>query len=395
MARPKNDGVGKISFKKRADYYEAGVWVQTPSGSKFYKIGRKGDPDLQRKYVLFCNEYYTRPTPIKGEPVMMATLFRQYLEKRLPRLHQIDQYHVRRLLGFVAERYGMTPVTDFDSVAFRDVQDIVAKYGASRKKPWSFTYCNKYMGYLRAILRWGVGRKLFSAANLLEIKAVEPIGQGDEQYDLSETTPRQDVPDWVVEKSLPYLTPMLADIVKLIRGACLRPSELCRMRVQDLMESENGVIEIKGHKTARFKVRRFAAFTPSEMAILRRRAAGKGADEHIFSPRDAVLESWENCKVSDYRKKLLAYPEEYTTHALGGLLRRCLARAKAAGERFPSWTLYQLRHASVTENSRLFGVEVASYIAGHKSIKTTAIYDHKAVACAMEAARRRAEREEN
>ncbi len=384
MARPKNDGVGKISFKKRADYYEAGVWVQTPGGKKFYKIGRKGDPDLQRKYVEFCNSYYTSSVP-KGQPVMMSTLFRQYLEKRLPRMQVADQHHVKTVLGFVAEKYGLTPVAEFDSVAFRDVQSMVAAYGERQKKPWTFSYCNKLMSYLRAVLKWGIGRKLFNSANLLEIQAVEAIGQGDEVYDLAETVQRADVPDWVVRKSLPYMPPTLQDIVRLLRGACLRPSELIRMRVQDVMESRDNLIEIGHHKTQRHHVRRFAAFTPAEMRILRRHCIGKGADEHLFSPRDTMRERG----VSE--EKLLNFREEYTTHLLGCWLRRCLNKAKEAGEMIPSWTLYQLRHASVTENSRMFGVETAAYIAGHKDMKTTSIYDHKAAECARAAARRRAE----
>lgn len=389
MARPKNDGVGKISFKKRADYYEAGVWVQTPGGKKFYKIGRKGDPDLQRKYVEFCNRYYTAPAVRKGEAVMMATLFREYLEKRLPRLHQVDRFHVKKILGLVAERYGLTRVEDFDSVAFREVQAMVAEEGERQQKPWSFSYCNKLIKYLRAILKWGVGRKLFTAANLLEIQAVEAIGQGDEVYDLSETVQRADVPDWVVRKSMPYLPPTLQDMVRLIRGACLRPSELARMRVQDIMESRDNIVEIGHHKTQRHHIRRFAAFTPAEMRILRKYTIGKGADEHLFSPRDTMREK-------NFRgASLLRFSEEYTTHTLGCWLRRCLDRARADGVKIPYWTLYQLRHASVTENSRLFGVETAAYIAGHKDMKTTAIYDHKAVECARAAAKKRAERDDD
>jgi len=394
MARHKNDGVGAISQKKRAGYIEVGVWVDTPSGKKFHSLGRKGEPDIQRKYVDFCKAYYEEAAHPKEDALTISILFRHYIEKRLPRLHVTDQHHVKTVMGIVVEKFGLTSVSDFDSVAFREAQAAVAEYGTRQKKPWTFTYCNKLMGYLRAVLKWGIGRKLFNAANLLEIQAVEPIGQGDEVYDLSETVPREDVPDWVVKKSMPYLTPMMADIVRLIRGACLRPSELVRMRCQDLMESKDGVVEIGHHKTQRFNVRRFAAFTPEEMRILRKYARGKGADEYVFSPRDAVREVWKDYKnVKDAEEKILKYSEEYTTHDLGRALQRCLDRARASGEIIPHWTLYQLRHASVTENSMKFGVETASYIAGHKSIKTTAIYDHKALACAIMAAKDRAERE--
>lgn len=394
MVRPKKDGVGALAKRKRKGYCDMGVWVDTPSGKKFHILGRQGDPDLQKKYVAFCQAYYTEQERPKEDELVLATLFRSYIEKRLPRLHATDQHHVRTVMQILAESFGMMKVGNFDSVEFRRAQALVAEYGEEQEKPWSFTYCNKLMGYLRSILKWGIGRKLFSAANILEIQAVEPIGEGDEVYSLGETEPRDEVPDWVVQKSIPFLSPMMADIVRLIRGACLRPSELVRMRCQDIMMSKDGVVEIGHHKTDRFHVKRFAAFTPGEMRILRKYTAGKSADEHVFSPRDAVMAVWSGYKkMKGADEKILKYSEEYTTHSLGMALKRQLDKARAAGERIPNWTLYQLRHAAVTENSMRYGVETASYIAGHTSVKTTAIYDHKALRLAVMAAKERAERE--
>ena len=55
----------------------------------------------------------------------------------------------------------------------------------------------------------------------------------------------------------------------------------------------------------------------------------------------------------------------------------------------PRWFPYQLRHAAVTANSIRYGVETAAYIAGHKSLKTTEIYDHKGEELARLAAEER------
>lgn len=393
MARPKKNSFGAISYKRRAGHIDAGVWVDTPSGKRFHTIGRKGDPDLQRKYALFCASYIQEEEDVPLNEVTVAILFRHYLEKRLPHLQPADQHHVKLIMKLLVERFGTLKVREFDCVKFRAAQQVVALHGQRLVRPWSFAYCNKLMGYLRAIFKWGVGRKLFDASNLLEIKTVEPIGAGDEVYDLGDTSPRQDVPDAVIQKTLPYLSAVMVDVVTLIRGACLRPCELVRMRVQDVIESEGGVVEIKHHKTRRFGVRRFAAFSRAEMAILRRRCVGKGADEFVFSPRDTMRELWTRRQFKADEDSLLRFTDQYTTERLGHALAEGIKRARAAGVRIPKWTLYQLRHTAVTENSEKYGVEMASYIAGHRSMKTTAIYDHKAVQCAIQAAEERTRRE--
>lgn len=394
MARPKKNSFGAIAFKKRAGHIDAGVWVDTPSGKRFHTIGRKGDPDLQRKYALFCASYIQEEEDVPLNEVTVAILFRHYLEKRLPHLQPPDQHHVKLIMKLLVEKFGPVNVKDFDCVSFRSAQKVIATHGQRLVRPWSFSYCNKLMGYLRAIFKWGVGRKLFDASNLLEIKTVEPIGQGDEVYDLGDTFPRQEVPDEVIEATLPFLSDVMVDVVTLIRGACLRPCELTRLRVQDVRESRNGVVEIRHHKTQRFGVRRYAAFSRAEMAILLRRSYGKGADEFVFSPRDTMREVWKNRRCRYLEDCLLKYSDHYTTERLGHALADGIKKARAAGVRIPKWTLYQLRHSAVTENSEKYGVEIASYIAGHRSMKTTAIYDHKAVQCAIHAAEERTRKEQ-
>ena len=68
---------------------------------------------------------------------------------------------------------------------------------------------------------------------------------------------------------------------------------------------------------------------------------------------------------------------------------RSRPQAAKAGVRIPHWTPYQLRHASVTENSIAMGQENAAFVAGHLSVSTTARYDHKSRQVAIEAARLR------
>lgn len=396
MARPRNDGFGKLSRKKRGNYYELGVWVRDGAGKNvFHRLGREGDPDIQEKYVEFQHKMLQVRKAVPKEGVTLAMLFLKYMELRLPKLHTTDQAHVRKVLGLVLDDFGNMMVDDFDSVEFRKAQELVALEGQRKdagKKVWSFSHVNKLMKYLVSVLKWGVSRKLFPAANLLEIKTVEPVGRGDEVYELEVNEPRTDVPDEVILASLPHLSPILQDMVRIQRIAGMRPSELCALRVEHVLKATNGVIEMREHKTARFGTRRYFAFTQDELRILRRRCAGKGFDEYVFTPRDAYLEAMEGSAIApDKLERVLArYAERYDTHAYWRAVKRKLDAARQKGVKIPNWTPYQIRHTFVTETALKYGMEMASSLAGHKSLRTTEIYDHKAQRVAIRAACERA-----
>lgn len=392
MARPKNTPFGKISRKKRKNYYEVGVWIKNDEGKNvFHRLGKEGDPDIKEKFVEFQHKMLNERKRVPKNGVTISMLFLRYIESKLPKLHPTDQAHVRKVMKLLLEPFGNMNVVDFDSVEFRRAQEIVAIEGMrtdSGKKVWSFSHVNKLLKYFVAVLKWGAARKLFPPVNLLEIKAVEPVGRGDEFYPLAVNEPRTEVPDQVILESLKYLSPILCDMVRIQRIAGMRPSELCALRVEHVRTAQNGVIAMKEHKTARFGNTRYFAFTKDEMKILRRRCAGKGFDEFVFTPRDAYLEAIENTNVNkeNVEKVLARFSQKYKTHTYGRALKKKLDAARENGAKIPHWTPYQLRHTFVTENSLLYGVEVASSLAGHKSVKTTQIYDHKAVKIALRAA---------
>ena len=390
----------KKRVRKAGTFFELGCWVRADGVYKWIRLGREGDPGIDLAYKKVKAEFYAKEVSVadlKREGAgTMATLFFAYIQKRLPRLAQADRVHVKKILAIVGEKYADTPAEAFDSLAFRDVQDMVAKEGMNsgkegRKKVWSYAYCNKLTGYLRQVLKWGVGRKLFPAACLLEIQQVEAIGKGDEVYDLDDTEPVKAVDDETVKKSLPYLNAVVADMVRIQRAACMRPSEVCSLRVLDVLTARRGVVTIGKHKTMRFHVKRYAAFSPAEMEILRKHCRGKGGDEYVFSPRDAIRPTWESYGWSEEKiaEKSLFYADHYTTETYYHAIQYRLKKAREAGVAIPRWFPYQLRHAAVTANSLRYGVETAAYIAGHKSLKTTEIYDHKGEALARLAAEER------
>lgn len=216
----------KKRVRKAGTFFELGCWVRADGVYKWIRLGREGNPGIELAYKKVKAEFYAKEVSVadlKREGAgTIATLFYAYLQKRYPRLAEADRAHVKKILGLVGEKYADMPVEAFDSLRFREVQELIAKEGLDvskpgRKKVWSFSYCNKLAGYLRQVLKWGVGRKLFPAANLLEIQQVEAIGKGDEVYDLDVTEPVKAVSDDVVKKSLPYLNSVVAVMVGRLR----------------------------------------------------------------------------------------------------------------------------------------------------------------------------------
>ncbi len=199
--------------------------------------------------------------------------------------------------------------------------------------------------------------------------------------------------DDVVKRTLPFMAPTIADMVKIQRGVCMRPKEVCNLRVGDLDKTGRlWATSTKKHKTARFGVIRFTAFGAAETEILRRRCAGKGADEYVFSPREAALERWEaqaaarktpltpsQRKRAEQRKatRLDRLGDQYDSESYRHAIIYALQKAAKAGERIPHWFPYQLRHAAVTATAMTHGREIASLHAGHTSIATTDVYDHR------------------
>lgn len=70
--------------------------------------------------------------------------------------------------------------------------------------------------------------------------------------------------------------------------------------------------------------------------------------------------------------------EKCDSHAYNRAIKYAQRKARKTGVKIPDWFLYQLCHASVTATSLEYGWETALLVAGHKSQKTTAIYEHKA-----------------
>jgi hypothetical protein len=104
-------------------------------------------------------------------------------------------------------------------------------------------YCNMLMNYIRAMLKWGILRKLVSHQVYVEAKFIPPLKKGKTRA--YEKPPRQDVPDWVINQTLPHLLPTIRYMVQVQRWASMRPSEVFRMKPGEIdtgYKTDEGVV---------------------------------------------------------------------------------------------------------------------------------------------------------
>ena len=269
------------------------------------------------------------------------------------------------------------------------------------------------------MLKWGILRKLVPHQVYVEAKFVPGLKKGKTKA--RENPPVQDVPEEVVNRTLPHLLPTLRDMVQVQLLASMRPSEVCRMKVGEIdmhYKTDDGVViwmYTPGvHKNTwrkKNKPGEYVRIIPlgkPEQDILAPRLVGKSDDDHVFSPREAMKEHYairaanRKTKIQPSqvkRKERTAknpkrtdrdhYDKGSYYHAITKMIKNA-NKLLPEGEKIPHWFPYQLRHAGITDIAwQTKSLDVARAVAGQKSISVTQGYNHADVKIAVEQAVKR------
>ena len=190
----------------------------------------------------------------------------------------------------------------------------------------------------------------------------------------------------------------------------LRPCEIFRMRVGDIDRSrDNGLwYYIPGsYKTERYVGAMKFPLCEDEQKLISPYLEGKKPSEAVFSPRQAVGErrarerAERKTKVSPSQQERNRQRAKNSADRMGEFYNkssywRAVQHGIQKGNRhlpdrsqIPRWSPYELRHAAATETSRTSGKEKAKALLGHRSMRTTEIYDHSDLGIKEELARNR------
>jgi len=379
------------------------------NGKRYYH-GTFGTSEAEENYRRFKIALLENPTllPVQGNKVgdvLVSELATGFLTHIEPRTNKTDLWHFKRAIGFLAELYGGLPVNEFSPKKLMLVRSQMVRTGTLCRKT-----INKYIVKIRRIFKWGVVEEVVPPSVILALKAVEGLQKGEpETFDHAS---REDVPDAVIKRTLPFMSPTVAAMVQVQRLTGMRPSEVCRMAAGNIDRTRDPKLWYyvpEKHKTEEYIGKKAIPLGEPERELIAPYLEGKKPTEAVFSPRTAMQElnterrTNRKTKISPSQQERDRQTAENPADRLGEFYdrdsyRKAVEYAIRKGngvlpveETIPDWTPYQLRHTAATETSRAVGKEKAKALLTHRSMRTIEIYDHSDLAVREELARNRQE----
>ena len=357
--------------------------------SKKIRLGRTGTPEAEAAFRQIQIQILTDPSlaSLKPERVTVDNLCLAYLKHA----QENDPGHystIKTAVEILLQHFAGQAVDILDTRHFLHLQKMFVEHGVSRK------YCNALMGFIRAMLKWGTIRKLVPYQVYGEAKLISALKKGKTRaYEKPE---REAVPDEIIRRTLPFMSPTVRTMVQIQRLTGMRPSEVCKMRVGDIDRTRgNGLwYYIPGsHKTERHTGKKAIPLGKPEQALLAPYLKDKRSAAAVFSPKTAMAE-WHaerranrKTKISpsqlERERKRAKKPAKRQPGEFYGQnsYRIAIANAIKKGNRvlpedqqIPHWFPYQLRHANATEIELEHGLDEAQAQLGHTTANMTKRY---------------------
>ena len=369
------------------------------NGKRIY-LGKFGSPEAKQNYARCVAEWATanagapgQPTPAIGSITVdsLAIAFLDYMQES-----GYAHYHgCRSAVKILLQLYSGITVDSFSPKCLVAVQYQFTQHVAENGKRYCRRYCNDLLKYLKQMFRWGVAQELVSPVTADALKYVPALQRG--RTDAPESKPREDVPNDVVDATLPHLLPTVAAMVQVQRWAVMRPNEVCRMRVGDIDTNRKDGIWIYcplEHKGAWRGHGRAVPLGKPEQALIIPYLEGKTLGQAIFSPRTAMLEGEMRGAKRQPASSKQKDREHYDSRLYARSVKQAILVANRSlpdDQKIPHWTPYQLRHAGVTELTyeNDGNLDVARAVAGQKSLAITQGYNHADLKIAIEQAKKR------
>lgn len=376
--------------------------LHAPSGQAFVRIkgrmiylGVHGSSESQQAYARLIAQLATS----KNDPVTESLTCAHDLtvvELCAAYLRHAKEYyrkggkpskwltHIRLSIRRLCELYGTTPAAEFGPLKLKAFRQTQIDAGHSRR------YINKLVRIIPQVFKWGASEEMVPASVFQALRTVEGLKKG--RTTAPETEPVLPVADEVVDATLPFLPPIIADMVRFQRLTAARPGEVCGLRPIDIDRSKPVWRYVPtSHKTEHHGRQRVIFIGPLAQKILLPYLE-RGLETFCFSPRDSEVKrrqerhkqrntplTYGNRPGSNVKRIKRRAPKElYDKDSY----RRAIARAvvKANKKRttkdgiLPHWHPNQLRHTAATSVRAQYGLEAAQVILGHANAAITEVY---------------------
>lgn len=330
------------------------------TGQWFVKLNQKphylgkDKPTAERRYRELIAEHYGRAAQheLPANCITVASLIAGYIDHATaacnPKWKATRAHACKQMAAELLKLYPALPAEDFSPKAYKAVRAAMA--GPDR----SHSYVNMLCTRLKAVWKWGVGEELVSESSYRRLLTVPDLQPGE----LGCKDAREVVPVSVelFHATLPYVSEVCADFLRLLWLSGARPGELIDLTPAELQEDGQHLIyRPRHHKTRHKNKLRAIVFGAKGIAILQRHWPAVPTDRF------------------------------FACYSEPGVIRNAVYRACQRGN-LQRWHPYQLRHAAVTRIALEHGKEVATAVAGHARASTTNRYDHGAVERAKKAA---------
>lgn len=287
--------------------------------------------------------------------------------------------------------YAALPASEFAPEHFKTARQMLIDAGGAR------TTINAHMKRVVRMFKWAAAEGKLPAAVYSTLTLISSLRRG--RTEAKETRPVGPVSQEVVDATVAFLQPTVADMVRVQLLTGCRPSEICKLTPRMIDRSADVWTATLGeHKTAHHGHARTLYIGPKAQAILLPYMA-KPADEALFRPCDAAEErrkrdhdkrvvplSCGNRPGKSNRPKTKGKSRVPGTSYTVPVYARAIARAaKAAG--VEHWSPNRLRHSRGTEVRSKFGLDAAASILGHSEVAVTQVYAEQDRARALEVAR--------
>lgn len=374
-------------------------------GKRIY-LGTYGSPESRVKYNRLVGEYLLAdrsvPPSLKDEAssLLITELCISYLRWARSFYQKAEkptsEYSlVKTVLKRFRAECGHFDVADFGPLKFKAFRQSFIDSGLSRKT------VNHYMRHVRALFRLAAENEKIPSKVWQDLKTVPDLRQNRSKA--KENPPIRPACEDSIEKLLPFLPKILADMLKIQLLTVARPGELVRMRPIDIVRTgDDWIYRPASHKTEHHGVERIIPIRPQAQVILAP-YLDRAPNSYCFSPKEVMEQrrmiraskrktplSCGNRPGTNRKKAPKRVPgDRYSTESFRQAILRERSKLEHIGDGITRFTPNQIRKRGATNVRAKADLETAQVILGHKSKTTTErFYAEAPVLKALEAMRR-------
>lgn len=378
-------------------------WKPLYGKRRVYLPGKYDSPESRQAYekvIAKVNELRTQtgPRPEPADIVSLNGLCLAYLEWLKAKIDRKTYLDIARAVEHLMREAGTTRIDSFGPLALEAVRDTMIERGLSRNR------INRQVRRMKAVFKWGVVREIVKESTQARIQMLPSLKKG---WTKAPDHPKiRPVADEHVERLLPYVSPVVRDMICLQRLTGMRSDELTGMRLSELDRSGDvWVYRKEEHKTAHAGKDKIVCIGPRAKEILARHI--EDGTDYLFTPAKSFLS-----RRLEHTKNKKRWPRKsrgekgatrnrcprYTAGTYRKALRHGFIKlAKSLGAKdppknanFKKWLAghgvtyfhpHQLRHNVGTDLREKYGIEGAQVVLGN-TIDATLIYAEKSLALA-------------